>query len=116
MSVRRPTGSKWRKTAFAALCERDGAACQECRVPHKIVWRNTGYETGELWGPDPWETYRYTGIRPTSNLEVDHRVALHLGGTNDHSNLWLLCRACHQAKTSGEQSYRLKRIFAEARV
>jgi hypothetical protein len=31
-------------------------------------------------------------------LEVDHRVPLALGGTNDEENLWVLCRVCNQGK------------------
>lgn len=32
-------------------------------------------------------------------VEVDHRVALAIGGSNDRTNLQPLCRACHVAKT-----------------
>lgn len=31
-------------------------------------------------------------------LEVDHKVPLHLGGSNDEDNLWALCRPCNQGK------------------
>jgi 5-methylcytosine-specific restriction endonuclease McrA/predicted transcriptional regulator len=31
-------------------------------------------------------------------LEVDHKIPLHLGGTNDEDNLWTLCRPCNQGK------------------
>lgn len=30
---------------------------------------------------------------------VDHKVPLALGGTNDPTNLWVLCNICHKAKT-----------------
>lgn len=35
--------------------------------------------------------------------EVDHRVALFQGGTNDESNLVALCPHCHRKKTVGER-------------
>jgi 5-methylcytosine-specific restriction endonuclease McrA/predicted transcriptional regulator len=31
-------------------------------------------------------------------LEVDHRVPMHLGGANAEDNLWTLCRTCNQGK------------------
>jgi 5-methylcytosine-specific restriction endonuclease McrA len=31
-------------------------------------------------------------------LEVDHKVPLRLGGTNEEDNLWTLCRNCNQGK------------------
>lgn len=111
----RPTGVKWRRQSFSRLVERDGARCSECRTPDRTIWRQMGTWSGERWGSDPWEAYRYTKIHPTSVLEVDHRLALRDGGTNDIDNLHLLCRDCHKAKTAREQSQRLKRLFAEAR-
>ena len=51
---------------------RDGARCQLC-------------------GASPEK-------RPDVELEVDHRVPLHLGGDNDENNLWTLCRPCNQGK------------------
>jgi len=33
-------------------------------------------------------------------VEVDHRIPLALGGSNDRTNLQPLCRACHTAKTA----------------
>lgn len=119
MSVRvmsRPTGVKWRRNMFALLCERDGPHCSECGAHNRTIWRNMGYGCGEKWGSDPWETHRYTIVYPTSNLEVDHRVALHNGGDNTPENLWLLCVGCHKTKTSAERSRRLKALFAEARA
>lgn len=38
-----------------------------------------------------------------SNL--DHRVALQFGGTNDESNLWTLCIQCHDGKSARERKY-----------
>jgi len=33
-------------------------------------------------------------------FEVDHRIALALGGTNDRKNLEAICVPCHKAKTA----------------
>jgi 5-methylcytosine-specific restriction endonuclease McrA/predicted transcriptional regulator len=35
---------------------------------------------------------------PDVQLEVDHKVPLHLEGPNEAENLWTLCRACNQGK------------------
>ena len=45
----------------------------------------------------------------TVKLEVDHRRALMNGGTNDVSNLALLCDDCHKIKTKYDNSLRRKR-------
>lgn len=56
----------------ARVLFRDGSRCQMCGAsPEK--------------DPDVW-------------LEVDHRLPLHLGGTNEEDNLWTLCRRCNQGK------------------
>ena len=34
-------------------------------------------------------------------LELDHKLPVALGGTNDAENLWPLCKKCHRRKTSG---------------
>ena len=39
----------------------------------------------------------------TRNLEVDHRIPLHQGGTNDDDNLQSLCKDCHKTKSAEEQ-------------
>ena len=36
------------------------------------------------------------------SYEVDHKLALFLGGSNDQSNLIALCRNCHGKKTASE--------------
>lgn len=38
-----------------------------------------------------------------ATYEVDHRVALFQGGTNDPSNLVALCPQCHRTKTVAER-------------
>lgn len=35
--------------------------------------------------------------------EIDHIVSLENGGTNDESNLQLLCAGCHKLKTSNDR-------------
>lgn len=115
MSVKRPTGIKWRQNAFARLVDRDGASCISCGAADRIVWRNVGYGSGELWGQDPWESYRFSRVHPCSVLEVEHIIPLSEGGLNEDSNLQLMCGPCHKVKTSAERSARLKRLFAEAR-
>ena len=35
--------------------------------------------------------------------ELDHRIALQFGGSNDVGNLWTLCPACHARKTADER-------------
>jgi hypothetical protein len=37
-----------------------------------------------------------------ATFEVDHKIALYLGGTNERSNLQALCPNCHRAKTVEE--------------
>jgi hypothetical protein len=40
--------------------------------------------------------------------EVDHNVALSLGGRNNESNLWAVCITCHKKITEDEMSYPLR--------
>ncbi|MFN3703025.1 HNH endonuclease [Thermomonas sp.] len=37
-----------------------------------------------------------------ARLEVDHKVAVANGGTNDDSNLWTLCFDCNSGKRAGK--------------
>lgn len=109
MSVRKPTS--WRKRAYKRVAERDGAACAVCGAPEGYTYRKGGLSGSYGESGD----FRQIVYR-CSNLELEHQVPLHLGGTNDDENLKLLCSDCHRAKTSVEQSQRLKRLFAEARA
>lgn len=34
--------------------------------------------------------------------QVDHKTNVAAGGTDDDSNLWVLCNDCHQTKTQSE--------------
>lgn len=42
------------------------------------------------------------GCGTVANLETDHIVPLHRGGTNAWTNLQSLCTLCHAAKTARE--------------
>jgi hypothetical protein len=43
----------------------------------------------------------------SARYEIDHGVALSLGGRNNESNLWAICITCHKAITEEEMSYPL---------
>lgn len=34
--------------------------------------------------------------------QLDHRIALQFGGSNDETNLWTLCTECHDGKSARE--------------
>lgn len=44
--------------------------------------------------------------RVSLGTEVDHKVPLWAGGSDDESNKWLLCTPCHEAKTAAEAAQR----------
>lgn len=94
---------------FALLIERDGAVCCVCGAQEK----RTCADGGVFNGSDEFtERTRYTRVIWRSILEVEHTVPLHMGGTNEPDNLRLMCNPCHRAKTSAEQSARLKALGA----
>jgi 5-methylcytosine-specific restriction endonuclease McrA len=115
MSVRQKRkGSDWRHRMFRNLCQRDGVHCQECKSPPRTIWVAAGIYVNNFE-----ENWRYTYVYPRSTLEVDHKIPLCEGGSNDIKNLWLLCIDCHAQKTSKERSLRMvgnriavKRVFA----
>ncbi|WP_316886413.1 HNH endonuclease [Ralstonia thomasii] len=45
---------------------------------------------------------------PVLKGEVDHKVPLEEGGSNDDSNLWLLCDECHKEKTARDRGYKIR--------
>lgn len=47
-------------------------------------------------------------------VELEHRIPVALGGENTVKNLWLSCRACHRAKTSGEDMPRIAKAKRQA--
>lgn len=49
-----------------------------------------------------WGVRKAVG-RISGATEVDHRVPLKQGGTDDRQNLQGLCHDCHAAKTKAEQ-------------
>lgn len=102
---RRP--SSWRKRMAKRVRDRDGAQCAECNKPDGMTCRSGGVGTTNF----PLGN-RYCVVLWRSVLELDHRIPLHIGGSNDIENLWLLCGQCHQRKTSSEQSARLKSLGA----
>jgi 5-methylcytosine-specific restriction protein A len=44
--------------------------------------------------------------RTSATTQVDHRIPLHLGGTEDERNLQGLCDECHEVKTTAENKAR----------
>lgn len=69
-------GSSWVKTR-RRIALAQGFTCQAC---------------GHVWLP--------------GRDQVDHRTPLEQGGSNDDSNLQLLCDECHKAKTAAEAGSR----------
>jgi len=52
----------------------------------------------------------------TATAEIDHKVPLHLGGSDADENLQGLCVECHQAKTAEELGHEPRTKFADGRV
>jgi len=44
-------------------------------------------------------------LRAVAKGEVDHKVALDNGGSDEDDNLWLLCSPCHYSKTCRDMGY-----------
>lgn len=42
--------------------------------------------------------------RVTLGTQVDHKVPLSAGGSDADDNKWLLCDACHKAKSRAERA------------
>lgn len=79
-ATERPRGEAWQNTR-ARIARRDGYVCAKC---------------GRAWLP--------------SRDHVDHRIPLEQGGSNDDSNLQLLCDTpCHAEKTAAEAAARAGR-------
>jgi 5-methylcytosine-specific restriction endonuclease McrA len=47
-------------------------------------------------------------IMTAEGWEIDHRLALVLGGGHRESNLQVICKWCHRSKTRGEQAQKAK--------
>ena len=76
-SIRKRSGHQWQKIRLRILA-RDCGLCQECRRKGHV----------------------------TQGAEVDHIVPQAKGGTDDESNLQLLCVACHESKTRTDNGWR----------
>ena len=50
--------------------------------------------------------------RPTPGNQVDHRIPKTKGGTDDPSNLWVLCGPCHEDKTIRDQGKKPRRAIS----
>jgi 5-methylcytosine-specific restriction endonuclease McrA len=101
VSIARPKGRAWRIRMYAAIVSRDGERCSECGAAASSIWRRNGSCSSSTYGEHP-----HTIVYPTTNLEIDHAQGLRDGGTNDLSNLRLLCIPCHKAKTIAERRNR----------
>ena len=57
-------------------------------------------------------------LGPQDDWDIDHVIALECGGTDDDSNLQLLCPWCHQSKTGSDhgRAAKGKRMAAKAFV
>lgn len=63
----------------------------------------------ELYLAQGGRCYECGEKRELAELDDDHRLPLHLGGTNDLANRKLICRAtCHRAKSARETKARGK--------
>lgn len=106
MSVRK--GSSWRSRMFRTVWLIQRGKCEHCGGEERFFWRNGG-----LTGGVPDGTL-HTVVWLTSNLELDHIIPLHLGGSNDCENLQLLCTDCHKTKTIRERQGRAAAVRAFA--
>ena len=66
--------------------------------------RTTPYQAKTIASRQGWRCDSCNTLL-SADFEIDHRVPLFLGGTNDMSNLTAKCRACHKMKSSLEQQY-----------
>ena len=73
-SAQRGYGSAWRKLRQRVF-ERDHGLCQQCLRDGRV----------------------------SAATDCDHIISKAKGGTDEMSNLQMLCRACHKAKTGSEQ-------------
>ncbi|MCY4019266.1 MAG: HNH endonuclease signature motif containing protein [Chloroflexi bacterium] len=54
----------------------------------------------QVFDRDDWKCVQ-CGRR--ANLECDHKLAQHFGGTHEMENLQTLCRRCHKRKSRSER-------------
>ena len=70
----------------ARLIKQSGKRCEGCG------W--------QAWG----NVHEHALARQEGTFELDHKVPLARGGTNDFSNLRVLCLPCHDGKTAGSRN------------
>jgi hypothetical protein len=104
MSVRK--GSKWRSRAFKTIWMCQMGKCEHCGLAESFIYRRAGVSGSFLRGDLHQIVWR------SSNLELDHIIPLHRGGSNDYENLQLLCRDCHKEKTAAEHPRRRQEELA----
>jgi 5-methylcytosine-specific restriction protein A len=56
----------------------------------------------QVWAAAPVCKACRTPLAFADEWALDHRVAISRGGTDDRSNLQILCGRCHQRKSRGE--------------
>lgn len=72
--------------------------------------RFTAHEKRIVAARQRWEC-GHCGTLLTASFEVDHVLALHLGGPDDYqTNAEALCKDCHAVKTQREEIERLRRL------
>lgn len=49
-------------------------------------------------------------FRQIGNMQIDHIIPVHLGGTNELDNLQLLCRSCNVKKGTGTMPQLIERL------
>lgn len=81
----------------ARLIRQSGKRCQGC-----------GYQA-------PKHAHEQALAREEGTFELDHKVPLARGGTNDLSNLWVLCLPCHDGKTAGLKNMTADEWIADGR-
>jgi 5-methylcytosine-specific restriction enzyme A len=56
----------------------------------------------EVWAEQKGLCSSCCGVFKPVEMELDHIIPLHLNGTDDRSNLQMLCIECHKIKTREE--------------
>lgn len=78
------TAKGWKRLTKEAI-KRAGGKCESCQTSLKEL---------KITNPEPWRRV----------YDVDHKTPLFKGGSHSLENIQILCRVCHQAKTSQDLS------------